>query len=240
MIKTEKRQGFLIEELDPRMKILIVMLLSVMCFTSVSQKAFLWESVLIVLLFWGRGLFWQGLKVGAILGVAVFAELATDFILADNLRITVHLIVFLLGRFVVVFVMCYWMSLKMRVGDFVTALQKMYIPKGLTITFAVVFRYMPTVKDEFGKIYNTMKLRGIAPNIRNLTKHPVKTCEYAIVPLIIRSLTIADQLATSAITRGMDMENQKTSYRTVKIELWDILVTLCIIALAMYGLKLEG
>lgn len=238
MLKTEKKQGVLLEELDPRMKMLIVIVVSIICFTAENQKVFLRESVLIVLLFMLRGLFRQGVKAAGILGMFFLVEMATCYIPTEGVRMTVNLLVFFVGRMLIVFIMSYWMSQKMRVGDFVTALQKMHLPKGLTITFAVVFRYLPTVKDEFGKIYNTMKLRGISINAENLLKHPIKTFEYAIIPLILRSLAIADQLAASAVTRGMDLEKEKTSYRTVKLERWDIGATICIVGLAVGGMYL--
>lgn len=238
MIKTEKKQGFFLEELDPRMKILLVVLFSMICFTAQNQKVFAWESILIIILFLLRGLFLQGLKAAAFLGGFMLVEYATGLIPAEGVRVTVNLIIFFCGRFLVVFIMAYWMSLKMRVGDFVTALQRLHIPKGLTITFAVVFRYMPTVKDEFQKIYSTMKLRGVALSVPNLAKHPIRTFEYAIIPLIIRSLAIADQLAASAVTRGMDLESERTSYRIVKIQGVDVVVTLLMTGLAVAGLYL--
>lgn len=238
MIKTEKKQGFLLEDLDPRMKILLVVLFSMVCFTAKNQKIFAWESILIIMLFMLRGLFTQGAKAAVFLGGFMLIEYVTGIIPAESVRVTLNLIVFFCGRFLVVFIMAYWMSLKMRVGDFVTALQRMHIPKGLTVTFAVVFRYMPTVKDEFRKIYNTMKLRGVALSVSNLVKHPVRTFEYALVPLMIRSLAIADQLAASVVTRGMDLESERTSYRIVKIQLSDIAVMLPIVGLAVAGLYL--
>jgi len=116
------------------------------------------------------------------------------------------------------------MGSHLRVSDFVTAMQSMHIPKGGTIALAVAFRYIPTVQDEFRSIKNTMKLRGIGLNVKNVVFHPIKTCEYAIVPLVIRSMTISDELAASAMTRGLDLESERTSYREVRLRLTDYLI----------------
>ena len=84
-----------------------------------------------------------------------------------------------------------------------------------------------------------MKLRGIGLNVKNVVLHPIKTCEYAIVPLVIRSMTISDELAASAMTRGLDLESERTSYREVRLRLTDYLIAAGVILAIVSGIVIS-
>lgn len=78
----------------------------------------------------------------------------------------VSFLLFIVARSLSMVIMCLWMSAGLCVDDLITSLQNMHIPKGFTITVAVVFRYIPTIGREFRNINNTMKMRGIAFNAK--------------------------------------------------------------------------
>ena len=84
-----------------------------------------------------------------------------------------------------------WMSVGLRIDDLIASLQRLRLPRGLVITIAVVFRYLPTAADEFRKISATMRLRGVELSARNLVLHPGRSLEYVLVPLIIRTIKIS-------------------------------------------------
>ena len=103
------------------------------------------------------------------------------------------------------------------------------------ITIAVVFRYLPTAADEFRKISATMRLRGVELSARNLVLHPGRSLEYVLVPLIIRTIKIADDLAASAMTRGLDLVGARTTYRDVRIGASGALVTAAVLVCTAAG-----
>ena len=150
------------------------------------------------------------------------------------------MIILFLERISIFFVMWSWMSTSLRISDLVAALQKMHVPKGAIITLAVVFRYLPTIGDEFRYIHNTMKLRGIGLTPGNILRHPLGTMEYVLVPLIIRSMTVADELSASAMTRGLDLKTKRSSYREVRLEPFDLLFTGGMVAAAILGVILTS
>lgn len=236
----DKQRGFTFAELDPRMKLMLVLVFTTATFMSPNTFVLVWNYALILLLYAVRGLWKSVWRTGLIFAVLLLCELLTGFITHKGTKATLGLIVFLLQRTAVFFVMGTWMATKLRVGDFVTAMQNMRLPKGVTITLAVIFRYLPTVKEEFRCIKNTMKLRGIGLNFNNILLRPLKTCEYAIVPLVIRSLTISDQLAASAMTRGLDLQTIRTSYREVRLKAGDILASAVVVLLVVIGLMLNS
>ena len=228
------KQEDIYTSLDPRMKLLMLILFTTATYISQSTWVLLWDYIIIVALYMIRRL-WRGAwRTGILFGSFLILEFLIGFIPHEGTKAALGLIIFFLERTSIFFVMGNWMATKLRISDFSTALQNMHFPKGAIITLAVVFRYLPTVSDEFRSIKNTMKLRGIGLTFKNIILHPIKTGEYAIVPLIIRSMKIADELAASAMTRGLDLETKRTSYREIRLRLKDF-VAAGIVVIAVIG-----
>ena len=233
-LEIENKREDIYTSLDPRMKLLMLILFTTATYISRSTWVLLWDYIIIVALYMIRRL-WRGAwRTGILFGSFLILEFLIGFIPHEGTKAALGLIIFFLERTSIFFVMGNWMATKLRISDFSTALQNMHSPKGAIITLAVVFRYLPTVSDEFRSIKNTMKLRGIGLTFKNIILHPIKTGEYAIVPLIIRSMKIADELAASAMTRGLDLETKRTSYREIRLRLKDF-VAAGIVVIAVIG-----
>ena len=221
----EEKKGSIIENLDPRLKFLLVIIFTALIFLSFDDIILIYNYSLIVILFFLSKLYSRGLKVFIYIAILVLISQLGRFIPNRQFYKGFDLVIHLLERVSVFIIMGIWMASKMKISDFLTAMENIHMPKGITITLAVVFRYLPTVKHEFYYIINTMKLRGIGPSCQNVLLNPVKTIEYSLVPLIIRCMTIADELAVSSMTRGLDLETKRISYREVKIQFTEILIT---------------
>lgn len=233
-LEIENKREDIYTSLDPRMKLLMLILFTTATYISRSTWVLLWDYIIIVALYMIRRL-WRGAwRTGILFGSFLILEFLIGFIPHEGTKAALGLIIFFLERTSIFFVMGNWMATKLRISDFSTALQNMHFPKGAIITLAVVFRYLPAVSDEFRSIKNTMKLRGIGLTFKNIILHPIKTGEYAIVPLIIRSMKIADELAASAMTRGLDLETKRTSYREIRLRLKDF-VAAGIVVIAVIG-----
>ena len=118
-------------------------------------------------------------------------------------------------------------------------MQKAKIPNGIIITLSVVFRFLPTVKQENWYIKSTMKLRSIYPSPKRILRHPIITIEYALIPLIMRSMYIGNRLSAAAITRGLDLEKKRTSYEVVKLKVSDYILCILIIVVALSSYYFE-
>ena len=66
-----------------------------------------------------------------------------------------------------------------------------------------------------------MKNRNLT-DIKQIFKAPARTCEYVLIPLLVRILMIADQLSVSAIARGGESPGKRSSYYESEIERTDI------------------
>lgn len=229
------QQKNLARTLDSRMKLLLVIVISTATMFTPSREVVAWNYIVIILLWLVSGEIRRAGKFAIIFTAVLAVEYASLWIPNDTAKMMVSFLLFIVARSLSMVIMCLWMSTGLCVDDLITSLQNMHIPKGFTITVAVVFRYIPTISGEFRNINNTMKMRGIAFNIKNLLRHPGRTMEYALVPLIIRSIKVADDLSASAMTRGLDLQTRRTSYREVRLHLHDFLIAALFIVLILTG-----
>ena len=110
---------------------------------------------------------------------------------------------------------------KIPSGKLTASLRKMPIPTRIMLVLIVMLRFAPTVLHEFGEVKEAMKIRGFLKSVGSVLKHPMDTLEYAIVPMVFRSLKIADELAASAIVRGIESPYKKESYYVSRIAALD-------------------
>jgi len=100
-----------------------------------------------------------------------------------------------------------------KIGEFVSAMQKMHVPDGITISLAVVMRFFPTIKEEYASIRDAMKMRGIMLGGGNA----IRMIEYRMIPLLFSCVNIGDELSAAAITRGLGGKVKRTSVETLKM-----------------------
>ena len=225
MQETCRGKRNVLQNLDPRMKLLLVIVISTATLFASSQIVVACNYVIIIFLWLLSGEVKYAGKFLILFAAVLAIEYASMFIPNDTARLMISFLLFIIARSMSLMVMCLWMSVRLRVNDLVTALQNMHVPRGFTITIAVVFRYIPTISGEFRNINNTMKMRGINFNVKNLFIHPGRTMEYALIPLIMRSLKVADDLSASVMTRGLDLQSKRTSYHEVRLHICDFLIT---------------
>ncbi|ERK57458.1 cobalt transport protein [Gemella bergeri ATCC 700627] len=104
-----------------------------------------------------------------------------------------------------------------KVNEFMAALNKLHCPKGLAISLAVVLRFFPTIKVEYGNIRDAMKMRGISLAGGNL----IKMIEYRIIPLLFSCVSIGDELSAAAITRGLGAPGTRSNICEIGFKRFD-------------------
>ena len=104
-----------------------------------------------------------------------------------------------------------------KIGEFMSAMQKMHLPDGITISLAVVMRFFPTIREEYSSISDAMKMRGISLGGGNAAK----MIEYRMIPLLFSCVNIGDELSAAAITRGLGGKVKRTSVETLKLRITD-------------------
>ena len=104
------------------------------------------------------------------------------------------------------FVMGFYLIDTTSVSEFVAAMERVHAPQGLVIPVSVVFRFFPTVKEEYAAIRDAMKMRGIST-----FRSPMQMLEYRIVPLMISVAKIGEDLSAASLTRGLGAPIKRTN-----------------------------
>ncbi len=104
-----------------------------------------------------------------------------------------------------------------KVGEFLSAMARLHIPKKLTIPIAVMLRYLPTIREDWHFIKDAMRLRDVSPTFAGFLKAPALTVGCIYVPLLTAASKAADELSIASVTRGI--ENPKPRTCLVKIQM---------------------
>jgi len=115
-----------------------------------------------------------------------------------------------------------------KIDEFMSAMQKMKLPDGITISLAVVMRFFPTIKEEYSSISDAMKMRGISFGGGNAAK----MIEYRMIPLLFSCVNIGDELSAAAITRGLGGKVKRTSVEELRLRFIDWLLIIAFTAVA--------
>jgi energy-coupling factor transport system permease protein len=121
------------------------------------------------------------------------------------------------------------------VTEFIAAFRRMRLPDAFIISFSVMFRFIPTIHEEWISIRSAMKFRGIGISARNVATKPMMTLEYMLVPLLMSTATIANELAAASLARGLDSGGKHTCIVDVRFRAQDCLVILfCLFVLVWW------
>lgn len=104
-----------------------------------------------------------------------------------------------------------------KVGEFLSSMARLHVPKKLTIPIAVMLRYLPTIREDWHFIKDAMRLRDVSPTFVGFLKAPAMTVNCIYVPLLTAASKAADELSIASLTRGIENPNPRTCL--VKIQM---------------------
>ena len=96
------------------------------------------------------------------------------------------------------------------------ALRKLHLPKAAGIGTAVVLRFFPTIASEYRAIRSSQRFRGIGVGVLHTLTHLPTTAEYILIPLILRTTKVAEELSASMTVRGVRFSGETVSYRPIR------------------------
>ena len=115
--------------------------------------------------------------------------------------------------------MGYYALVTTKMSDLVYSLQKINLPNFLIIPVSVMFRFFYSIKEDYKKINEAMYMHGLS--MKNFFKEPAKILEYKFVPLLMITSQTADDVAISAMTRGMRVDGERSSISDASLKLQD-------------------
>lgn len=114
------------------------------------------------------------------------------------------------------------------VSEFMAAMDRLHVPKKVTIPISSMFRFFPTIKEEYSAIKDAMTLRGVGA-----WSNPLEMLEFRLVPLMTELLSINNELAASALTRGLDAPNKRENVCPIGFHIQDYLVVLLCVGIVV-------
>ena len=116
------------------------------------------------------------------------------------------------------------------VSEFTAAMLRLHLSEIIIIPLSVMFRFFPTVADEFSSI--NAALGG---------RHAGKIVEYRMVPLMTCSVKIGEELSAAALTRGLGGNVRRTNVCEIGFHVQDtIFAALCLLPYGALALSAAG
>lgn len=209
--------------MDPRIKIALTITVSTILISSGSSQNILRVCLTLFSLF----------LLLSINKIILFIKFTIAFLVIMGLQIWVipyseGMIKFSLLAFIV----GYYTLFSTKVSEFIAAMEKVNLPRSFIIPITVIFRFFPTIAEEYKNINYAMKMRGIT-----FSNHFFKSIEYRMIPLIISVVQIGNDLSYTAMTRGIDSTCKRTNICELKLKLLDKLILVVILILWIIYIK---
>ncbi len=214
--------------LDPRTKLFLLLVIStIMLSGTISGNAIYprlaLASLPFLLLLTGKKIIAAGLY--ALLFIAAcLMEVFLVYSTTGILSIVVVMLSGLITRFIPGIVMGYYVMSTTRVSEFVASMERMHVSQKIIIPLSVMFRFFPTVVEEAHAIGDAMRMRGISFGNRGFLKNPISMLEYRMVPLMMSTVKIGDELSAASLTRGLGSPVKRTNICMIGFRVQDILL----------------
>lgn len=228
-----------INHIDPRIKLIHTLISGVLLFVVRSN-----EGVLLNVAFMAAVLVFLSLQ-GCALRLVIYTGIL--FFLTKVLSCftggaaaLIGVTVYILFKFAPVVGIYYMMTKSISASELVNALEKLHLPRSITITLAVTLRFMPTIGQEMGIIQDSMKIRNIPLNLWSTLNAPIMMMEFVMVPLMMRFVKVAEELAAAAVVRGIEKPGRRGSMFDIRIRKQDYIYLLIVILYAVFLYILES
>lgn len=114
---------------------------------------------------------------------------------------------------------------------YLTPLKVFHFPTvEIAMTISLALRFIPTFIDETNRIMKAQASRGV-DFAHGKLKEKMKAIISLIIPLLSSALQKSEELANALVARGYDPEKKRTHYRIVK---WHFADTICLLLCVVY------
>lgn len=108
------------------------------------------------------------------------------------------------------YVMMWLVFTRVPMGQMMASLARARVSGAFLMILTVVYRYLPTLMSEVRTIWSLSRLRHTQPAWKRWAAHPIAQVENLLVPVLMRSGRIADELSAVAVCKGMDPAIRRT------------------------------
>lgn len=221
--------------IDPRTKLLLLLTMAVFVFSSAGAGSMFIFRILLtavsLLLILSSGSKKKFVTVTAVIVAAYFMQFVIVPLIPGAAAQILMLFLNLLTHFAPSFIMAYFVISSTTVSEFNAAMERIHMPNAIIIPMSVMFRFFPTIKEEFAAIDDAMRMRGIRFGGGKVGA----MLEYRLVPMMSCCVRIGEELSASALTRGLGAPGRRTNICDIGFHVQDILlILLCVLAFVMW------
>ncbi len=119
-----------------------------------------------------------------------------------------------------------------KMVDLVKSLKDMNMPDFVIIPLSVMFRFFFSISHDYKEIRKAMKLQNLG--LKSFFTQPIRTLEYAVVPLAMCSVRAADDVSISAMSRGLKAGQTRSSISDAKLKYYDYLLMFLMVCLIVF------
>jgi energy-coupling factor transport system permease protein len=219
-------QKFKAAKPDPRILILQIIVMSVLSFSFGNWTAVILLFVAVDVLIWIFFDWRTSAKfLWGYLGALFFLQLLQK-VYIPVLSFLFPMILMVIIRVMPVYMSCSILVGKTPMNELLAALRKLHIPMIVLIPVAVMYRYIPTIRQEIVYVRESLVMRGLHSSVWKVLRHPVRSMEHFIIPLLFRSEKITEELSAATLCKGLSFERERTCCTDVKLEKEDYLYLL--------------
>ena len=176
------------------------------------------------------------LKMGCIFVIMALLDVTVSPMISGSLSFLFNTVVRLTRLVFPIYLSAILLMRTTTVSEFIAAFRRMHLPDVIIIPISVMFRFIPTVSEEWQSIRNAMRFRGIGISAKAVVMHPMATLEYMLIPLLMSTATISDELAAASLSRGLDSGAPRTCITKVHLGFPDFIVLICCVGLVIFEL----
>lgn len=212
--------------LDPRSKLLILVLFSVVVMIDVVDGLAYVVRVIMtfipVSLVFLEGKIHVGARFTVLFIVASLLQSYTQQNIGGVSRMLVLFLCYMITQFAPTMITVWYCISTTKISEFMATMNRMRAPQGLSISIAVMMRFFPTLAEEYRSIRDAMKMRGIQFGGGKATK----MITYRLIPLMFSSISIGDELSAAAVTRGLGAPVRRTNVCKIGFHICDFLIVI--------------
>lgn len=203
--------------LDPRTKLFLLLLSNMTLFFHVNLITEVILVSILLSLFFFSGRYKSGIRMTLIYGFMVSAEFLIipytegvflNFIAMFSVGIRMMLPCVISGAYA---------FSTTTVGEMVCGLRKIKVPECIVVPSVTIIRFFPTIAEDYRQIKNAMAFRGIASGKLALLRNPAQSLEYILMPLLMNSNNVAQDLSVAAMTKEISMPGIHTSMTELRM-----------------------
>lgn len=211
-------------KLDPRTKLLLMMVINVTIFGAEKMYILLMMGAIpLVLLFISK----KGKPAFYCTLLYIAAVLVNECLIPSTQGAVNILLVMISGviyRVMPGFIMGYYLVTTTTVSEFIASMERMHISPKIIIPMSVMFRFFPTIGEEGSAIGDAMRMRGISFGSEKFFQNPMAMLEYRLVPLLMSTVRIGEELSAASLTRGLGNPVRRTNICKIGFAIQDIIL----------------